>query len=454
MQKKMISHVLLIVAVVAIAAAWLLYRYETQMEVRTETVTVGGKTEERTVEKKVFPLNLGLDLRGGVQILIEAKPPKDQPLTDDKVRGLIEVMRNRIDPQGVREVALQKQGSRWVNIEIPGESDPDKVEKLIVKVAKLEFVDSGGKAWEDGFHIPGDAKIIMTGADLKSATAGFDSYGKAAVYFEFKKYAADKFGKFTARNINKYLAIAVDGVVISCPVIKGAIFGGSGQITGNFTTEEVRTLVTMLNSGALPLEVKVVEKRAVGPTLGAASVRKSLVAGIIGVAMILVFMIAYYRLPGLLADAVLLLYIVIMFGVMSMFNVTLTLPGIAGFVLSIGMAVDANIIIFERLREEIRWGKTLKAAIDAGFTRAFTAILDSNVTTLIATVVLYAMGTGTVRGFAVTLSIGIVTSMFSALFVSRTFLILIAGVKGFQSFGWYGARPPAPEASAAPARQR
>lgn len=450
MQKKMITQLLVTIAVVALCAGWMLYRYETQVEVRTETYVEDGKTKERTVEKKKLPINLGLDLQGGVHILLEAIPPKDKPLTEDKVRGLIEVMRNRIDPEGVREVAIQKQGTRWVNIEIPGERDPEKIEALIGKVAKLEFVDTEGKPWEDGFRIPSDAKIIMTGADLKSATAGFDNFGKPAVYFEFKKYAADKFGKFTARNINKYLAISVDRIVISCPVIKGAIFGGSGQITGNFTTEEVRTLVTMLNSGALPLEVKVAEKRAVGPTLGTASIRQSLTAGLIGVALVLVFMVCYYLLPGLLADAALALYVVIMFGLLSMFNATLTLPGIAGFVLSIGMAVDANVIIFERFREEIRWGKTLKAAVDAGFTRAFSAILDSNVTTLIATVVLYSFGTGPIRGFAVTLSLGILVSMFSALFVTRTFLMLVTNVKGFQSFKWYGAKPPSLAPAASP----
>jgi preprotein translocase subunit SecD len=453
MQKKMIGNVALIVAVLVICVGWIFYRYSTQVEVRTENYVEKGKTKQRTVEKKKVPINLGLDLQGGVRILLEAIPPKNEQLTDEKVRGLIEVMRNRLDPEGVKEILIQKQGSRWVNIEIPGERDPEKVERLLIKVAKLEFIDSEGEQWEDGYKVPSDATVVLTGSSLKKSAAIFDSYGRPAVSFEFKKEAADKFGKFTARNVNKYLAIAVDGIVISCPQIHTAIFGGSGQITGRFTIDEVRELVTMLNSGALPLQVTVAEKRAVGPSLGAASIRQSLIAGFIGIALVLIFMIAYYRLPGLLADVALLLYIGITLGIMSMFNVTLTLPGMCGFVLSVGMAVDANVIIFERLREEIRWGKTLKAAIDAGFTRAFTAILDSNVTTLIATVVLYAMGTGTVRGFAVTLSIGIIVSMYSAIFVTRIFLMLVSGVKGFQSFAWYGAQPQNIDA-AAPARQR
>lgn len=422
----------MIVAVVALSGGWLLFRYES----RVETRLVNG------VSKSVhqFPLNLGLDLQGGVNILLEAIPTGDEPLTPEKVSGLAEVMRNRIDPDGVKEVAISKQGDRWVNIEIPGETDPDKVERL-VKVADLKFIDSRGVAWEDGFRIPADAKVILKGSDLKSSTAGYDSYGRPAVHFEFKKDAADIFGTFTSRNINKYLAIALDDVIISCPTIQTAIFGGAGIITGKFTQEQVRELVTMLNAGRLPVKVKVAQKLAIGPTLGAESIRQSLLAGLLGVGAVLIFMIAYYRLPGLLADLSLIVYVFLTFGIMSLFNATLTLPGIAGFVLSIGMAVDANVIIFERVREEIKIGKTLKAAIDAGFTRAFTAILDSNVTTLIATVVLYALGTGPIRGFAVTLTIGVLCSMFSAIFVTRVFLIIAAGIKPLQSFSLYGARP-------------
>ncbi|MFA6450458.1 MAG: protein translocase subunit SecD [bacterium] len=432
MQKKLLPQILMIVAVVALSGGWLLFRYES----RVETRLVNG------VSKSVhqFPLNLGLDLQGGVNILLEAIPTGDEPLTPEKVSGLAEVMRNRIDPDGVKEVAISKQGDRWVNIEIPGETDPDKVERL-VKVADLKFIDSRGVAWEDGFRIPADAKVILKGSDLKSSTAGYDSYGRPAVHFEFKKDAADIFGTFTSRNINKYLAIALDDVIISCPTIQTAIFGGAGIITGKFTQEQVRELVTMLNAGRLPVKVKVAQKLAIGPTLGAESIRQSLLAGLLGVGAVLIFMIAYYRLPGLLADLSLIVYVFLTFGIMSLFNATLTLPGIAGFVLSIGMAVDANVIIFERVREEIKIGKTLKAAIDAGFTRAFTAILDSNVTTLIATVVLYALGTGPIRGFAVTLTIGVLCSMFSAIFVTRVFLIIAAGIKPLQSFSLYGARP-------------
>jgi preprotein translocase subunit SecD len=201
-------------------------------------------------------------------------------------------------------------------------------------------------------------------------------------------------------------------------------------------------MVTMLNAGRLPVKVKIAQKRAIGPTLGAESIRKSMLAGLIGIAAVLIFMISFYRLPGLFADLAICCYVIIVFGVLCIFNATLTLPGIAGFVLSVGMAVDANIIIFERMREEIRIGKTLKAAIDAGFTRAFTAILDSHVTTIISTVVLYALGSGPIRGFAVTLATGALASLFTAVFVTRIFLIIIADLKPLQSFGLYGAYPP------------
>ncbi|MEW6202714.1 MAG: protein translocase subunit SecD [bacterium] len=419
MKKVILWQILLIVAVVGACAGWVVWRWKTDPQ---------------------GPINLGLDLRGGVHVLIECLPPKDEPLTEDKVRGVIDVMRNRLDPEGVREIAIQKQGTKWVNIEIPGERDPERVERLIGKTALLEFIDTKGKAYEQGEALPRDRKLVFTGEQLKRASAGFDGMGRPAVHFELKKEGAEVFGRFTARNINKYLAIALDGRVMSCPVIKSAIFGGSGIIEGRFSREEIQELVAVLNAGRLPVPVKIAEKRSVGPTLGKDSINKSLRAGIAGIIVVLIFMVAYYRLLGVLADIALSLYIVTMFGLLSMFNATLTLPGIAGFILSIGMAVDANIIIFERIKEELRWGKTLKAAIEAGFTRAFTSIFDANVTTLIAAAVLYALGTGAVRGFAVTLSLGILVSMFSAIVVTKTFLLLVVSLRGAQNTALYGVR--------------
>jgi len=509
MQKNVVSSVLLILAVLALCIGWMIYRYHTDYDevplyvendegrrvpVDYENLDTYStdqllhfadildadykeelaeiyKSEDSTSEDKEdverelradledvisresvikkFPINLGLDLKGGVHILLKALKPKDDKLDDEKIRGVIKVMENRLNPQGTREVYIQKQGDRWINIEIPGERDPEKVERLIGETAQLEFIDSKGEQWEKGKEVPGDAKIILTGDDLAEAVADFDQNGRPIIRFKFKKDAAETFGKFTAQNINKYLAIALDGRVISCPVIKTAIFGGQGIIEGSFTTDEVRDLAIQLNSGRLPVEVQIVEKHTVGPTLGADSIRKSLNAGLLGIMVVLIFMILYYRLPGFVADAALICYGIIMLGMLSLFNSTLTLPGIAGFILSIGMAVDANIIIFERLKEEIIIGKTFRAALDAGFNRAFTAILDANVTTLIATVVLYIFGTGPIRGFAVTLSLGILVSMFSAIIITRTFLSIVIARRGFQSYAYFGAKPSNPELAAA-----
>ena len=440
MQKKLLPQVILIAAVALLFAGLLTVRFLTDIETKVEKVKVGDEMVERTVKSKKFPVNLGLDLQGGVHFLVQALPPKNELLTDEKVQGLIEVLRNRLDPDGVREITIQKQGTNRVLVEISGEQDADQVERHLVSMAWLEFLDSRGQFWEAGTEKPENAKVVFSGDDLASARVGF-KYGRPVVEFEFKKSAADEFGKFTARNIDKYLCIALDGVMISCPVIQTAIFGGTGIIEGNFTEKQVRELVNQLNAGRLPVLVEVLEKRVVGPTLGATSIRQSSYALILGVVLIFLFMSLYYKLPGVLADVAMAFYIIVSFGMLSLVNATLTLPGIAGLILSIGMAVDANIIIFERLKEELRIGKTLKAALDAGFSRAFTAILDGNVTTLIATAVLYAFGTGPIRGFAVTISLGIVVGMFSALIVTRVLLMLASNSKGLQPLSLYGVRP-------------
>ncbi|HOO56214.1 MAG TPA: protein translocase subunit SecD [bacterium] len=440
MQKKLLPQLVLVFGVLFLFSALLIWTYQSRTELRTELITVNGEQVERTVEHKLFPVNLGLDLQGGVHFLVEALAPKGEVLTEEKMRGLVEVLRNRLDPEGVRELVIQKQGTNRVLIEIPGEQDAEQAERNLTVMAFLQFVDTRGQFLEDGARIAEDAKIMLTGDDLKMASVDYQ-YGRPVVAFEFKKNASEVFAKFTSRNVNKYLAITLDGVVISCPVIKTAILTGRGIIEGSFSEDEVREMVDRLNAGRLPLKVVVREKRVVGPTLGAESIRQSLFAGMLGVFLVLVFMAAYYRLPGFIADIALVFYIVIIFGMMTLLHATLTLPGIAGFILSIGMAVDANIIIFERLREEIRIGKTFLAALDAGFSRAFTAILDANVTTLIATIALYSFGTGPIRGFAVTLSLGIVVSMFSAIMITRLFLMIVAKMKVFQSYGWYGVKP-------------
>ena len=386
-------------------------------------------------------ITLGLDLRGGVSILLKAVPEAGQPLKADDMTGLVEVIRNRVDPQGQREVTITLVGNDRVLVQVPsqrksaearpgeeGKSEVDQILQLIGETALLEFIDVGENPLDRGFDIRETETpypVVVTGRDLQNAFPTRDGYGRPAVAFEFKSEGADAFGRFTQNNVNRYMAIALDEKVISCPVIKTAIWGGKGIVEGGFTVESATLLAKQLKGGALPVPVTTLESRVVGPTLGQESIDTSLVAGIAGIIVILLTMLLMYRLPGLVADIALILYTVITLGFLSLFGVTLTLPGIAGLILSIGMAVDANIIIFERFKEEIAWGKTLAAALDAAFARAWVAILDGNLTTLLAALVLFFYGTGPVKGFAITLSIGIVLSMFSAVFVSRFLLSLL-----------------------------
>lgn len=445
MRKSVLPQIIIILVVVSACIAWSIYRYETDLDKFDQT--------------KKLPINLGLDLKGGVHLVLkclmtpgtekDANALKELP---QKVEGVMKVMQNRLDPNGVREISMQKQGDVWVNIDIPGEKDPEAVKKLVGKTALLQFVHMGKKDLKQGDKVdpeilkrkcpelygPADYCVVLTGASLKKAQADYAN-GAPIVDFELTPEGGDIFFKHSRKNIHNYLAIVLDGTVVSCPVLNGAI-KNKGIIEGRFTTEEVQELVTWLNSGALPMEVEIAEMRAVSPTLGKDSLQKSLIAGALGLMLVLIFMVGYYRMPGLIADCALLIYVVILFGVMSMFNATLTLPGIAGFILSIGMAVDANIIIFERMKEEIRWGKTLKAAVEAGFSRALPAILDSNAISIMTCVVLYILGSGPIRGFAVTLFLGVCISLFSAITISRTFLILLVDVKSMQNIALYGVK--------------
>ena len=471
MNKNVLPQIFVVVLVLAASIGWCAYKYYTEYDEVHEITTRHNKekntieTVRKVIKNRKFPVNMGLDLKGGVHVVLECNPKKKTKPKPEEISGVIEVMQKRINPKGVREISIQKQGDRWINIDIPGERDPDRVRRLIGKTAKLEYLYTGGMEMEDDEAVPEEWRnrmcdeherarivankggcVVISGKHMKKATADFDEFGKPAVAFELKKEASDRFFKFTRNHVTKetqkhYMPIALDGVIISSPVIKGGIPGGRGQISGSFTAQEVKDLVTALNSGALPIEVAIAEMRAVSPTLGKTSVEKSLYAGLAGFCLVIIFMIAFYRLPGAMAGLALLFYVTIVLGAMSMLNAVLTLPGIAGFVLSIGMAVDANVIIFERLKEELRLGKTMGAALDAGFARAFTAILDSNVTTLIATAVLYSFGSGLIRGFAVTLSLGILASMFSAVMITRVLLILITKVPSMQNLSLYGVKP-------------
>ncbi len=366
----------------------------------------------------------------------------------------LETIRNRVDQFGVAEPSIQRQGDRRIIIQLPGIKDTDRAIQLIGKTAQLEFklVDDD-RSLEDaikGNIADGDEmlyqrvtnpdsgevskkpflikkEVMMTGESIVNAEVRIDSqYNEPYVSIEFDKGGSNLFGKITKDNVKKRLAIVLDNNVYSAPVIQEEISGGRAQITGSFTTEEAHDLAIVLRAGALPAPVKILENRTVGPSLGKDSIEMGLKSTIMSGVLILIFMIFYYRLSGLIANIALFLNLIILAGAMAYFKATLTLPGIAGIILTIGMAVDANILIYERIREELRHGKTIRAAIDSGFKRVFITIFDSNITTLIAALVLFQFGTGPIKGFAVTLSIGIVASMFTSVFVSRFIFDLMA----------------------------
>jgi len=363
-----------------------------------------------------FPLekniNLGLDLQGGSHILMECVDTPNAPVDSDAVNRVMEIITNRINPEGVKEPVIQRQGERRILVQLPGMDDPQEAENLIGKTALLEFKDESGET-------------LLTGAHLKNANSSFDRFGRPNVILEFDEEGAKLFEQATTRNVGRVLAISLDGQEISAPVVEEPIPSGEASIVGQFSVEEAQRLALLLRSGALPVEVKILENRSVGPTLGRDSINRSLKAGIIGLLLILVFMFIFYKGFGLVADFALMICLLLLMGGLAILNATLTLPGIAGIILTIGMAVDANILIFERIKEELKMDKTFRASIEAGFSKAFRTILDSNVTTLIAAIALLYFGTGPIRGFAVTLSIGIAVSMFTALVVTKLILELI-----------------------------
>lgn len=364
----------------------------------------------------VFPLdkniNLGLDLQGGSHIVLECVDSPNAPVDSDAVNRVIEIITNRINPEGVKEPVIQRQGERRILVQLPGMDDPQEAEGLIGKTALLEFKDQNGET-------------LLTGAYLKTAKTSFDRFGRPNVILEFDEEGAKLFEQATTKNVGKILAITLDGQEISTPVVQEPIPSGEASIVGQFSVEDAQRLALLLRSGALPVEVKILENRSIGPTLGRDSINRSLKAGIVGLFLILIFMVAIYKWFGLVADLALLICMLLMMGGLAILNATLTLPGIAGIVLTIGMAVDANILIFERIKEELQMDKTFRASIEAGFSKAFVAIFDANVTTLIAAIALLYFGSGPIRGFAVTLSIGIVVSMFTALVVTKLVLELL-----------------------------
>jgi preprotein translocase subunit SecD len=386
-------------------------------------------------------VRLGLDLQGGTRIVLEAQSRPGVQVTPDKVDAAMRVIERRIDALGVVEPLLQRQGADRIIVEFPGLQDPQRAKELIGRTALLEFVDTDhqslpeGAEWlpdnqrvrlPDGRILRIPKKVIVTGADLRDARAELDPQAlNWVVRFRFGGEGAKKFEEHTGRSIGEYLTIVLDNRVISSPVIRARI-PGEGVIEGNFTAEQARDLAILLRGGALPVPVQVVEERTVGPTLGRDSIDRSVRAGWIAVAMVATLMTAYYGLAGLMAAVALGVYAITVLAVFTLIGATLTLPGIAGFILSLGMAVDGNVITFEKMKEELRAGRTLRAAIQAGWRRAVATIVDSNATTLIGAVVLLWLGTGPIRGFAVTLTIGVLVSMFSAIFITRWLVELCA----------------------------
>ncbi|WP_374764015.1 protein translocase subunit SecD [Yunchengibacter salinarum] len=360
----------------------------------------------------------------------------------DAVQRAMEVVRKRIDPEGTREITLQPQGDRRIILQVPGADDPDALLKLIQTTAKLTFHDvvtdvsqqdvARGRLRPSQKALPSESggvqvirkRVIVSGEELTDAKATYDENGQPAVSFSFDAGGSRKFARHTRNNVGRPFAIVLDEKIISAPVIRSPIVGGSGIITGNFTIEEAQRLSTMLRAGSLPVPLSVLEQRTVGPDLGADSIRAGKIASMIGFVAVIVFMTMSYGRFGLAANTALIINLILIAGALSLFQATLTLPGIAGIVLTMGMAVDANVLIFERIREEQDAGRKPFPAMEQGYGQAFSTIIDANITTFIAAFILYMMGSGPVQGFAVTLGIGIVTSMFSAILLTRMILAL------------------------------
>jgi preprotein translocase subunit SecD len=468
---------LIIILAILVVALW--------MDLNDNLTIYNPFNNTRLVDRSITP-RLGLDLQGGLQVLLEADVPESTPVDTESMQIARTIMENRTNALGVSENVLQVAGERRIVGEFPGLENTDRVLATIQQTGLLEFVDTGdtnlpaGETVETDFATssettssssaetpaptetptsaetatpaPGETATpdvtpaptenaapptvyhtIMTGKDLKQVSVSQDRLGQYVIQFELSSDGAKIFADFTAANVGKYLTIVLDKKVISSPVINSAIPDGSGIIQGNFTADTANALAVQLRYGSLPIPLKVVETRIIGPTLGEDSLRSSLIAGLVGFAIVILFMGIYYRLPGISADISILMYAAIVFAIFKFIGVTLTLPGIAGFMLSTGSALDANILVFERLKEELRGGKSLKQSFDQAWTRAWPSIRDSNIAALITSAILFwfgsTFGATIVKGFSLTLAMGVLISLFSALYITRTLLAL--------AFDWF-----------------
>ncbi len=394
-------------------------------------------------------IHLGLDLQGGSRLLLQLSPTADvKTITPEVQAQTRQVIEQRIDSLGVTEPQISNVGSTRILVEIPNLKNPDQAEQLLKQVAVLTYkimppdveakaesalqivnnpkapgitakVRAAAQAYVEHGAYDASGAVVYTGKELKSASAGYDQSNNPDIQFVTKD--PSKFGKMTTANVGKLLAIFLDKRYVSAATIQSPIFA-NGEITGQFTQQQTITLANELNAGALPASISIIEKETIGPTLGQIDLIQSLRASILGLALVLIFMIVVYRLPGFLAGLALVIYVIVMLGILAASHATLTLPGIAGFVLSIGMAVDANVLIFERIKEELWNGKTMRSSVRVGFSRAFSAVFDSHFTTIVGAGVLFMLGTGTVKGFAFTLFWGTVVSLVTAVFITRFFV--------------------------------
>ncbi len=422
---------------------------------------IGDWTFDRDIK-----VHQGLDLQGGLQVLLEVDLPADQEIDQEAIETARIIVENRVNGLGVVEPLVQTQGNRRIIVELPGIEDEELAISTVRETGLLEFVDVGyiasgqfekfavGQPLQTDYltgeeptpeptatvtatqtltetaatPAPVEAvyHTVMTGANLEAAELGRDEFGALEIYFRLNAEGASIFADHTSTHINQFLCIVLDKQIISCPRIQSAIPDGEGRITGSFSLEEGRKLVVQLRYGSLPIPLRVETARKIGPTLGQESVQKSIRAGAVGLLIVLLFMLIYYRMLGFLADLALITYALLNFAAFKLIPVTLTLPGITGFLISTGMAVDANILIFERMKEELRAGRSLPTAIRAGFDRAWTSIRDSNISTFITCAILYYFGSNfgasIVKGFAITLFLGVAISMFTAIVVTRTFI--------------------------------
>ena len=451
MIRNLTNRIILIVLILTLAL-W--------VDLSDEINVLNPVSNETLFSRNVEP-RLGLDLQGGLQVLLEADIPADQQVEGDAMEIARDIVQQRTDALGVNENVIQIAGDRRIVGEFPGLEDTESVLATIQQTGLMEFVDTGDYGPEEGTILVTDYSptgqpveaveggetvyhTIMTGAELDSVTVSPDQLGvNYVINFVLKSEGSQVFAEHTGANVGKFLTITLDKQVISSPVIQDRIDGGQGSISGNFTAESANAFAVQLRYGSLPVPLKIVETRIIGPTLGADSLDKSLRAGLIGMAIVALFMILYYRLPGIVAVLSILIYATIAFAVFKWFHFTLTLPGIAGFLLSTGAALDANILIFERLKEELRNGKNLTQAVDQGWTRAWSSIRDSNLSAIITSLILFwfgsTFGATIVKGFSLTLALGVIISLFTAIYVTRTLLALF--LKGFKPNNydlWFG----------------